>query len=80
MEKLRAARAGQGVRADFIVRNMGKVAGKAVPQVYLAGAGWEAPKRLGGFASVTLAPGEVRSISVTIDPRLFATFDEATRH
>ncbi|WP_298813999.1 beta-glucosidase [uncultured Sphingomonas sp.] len=79
MNGLRAVPAGQGARADFTVRNTGTVAGKAVPQVYVAGAGWEAPKRLGGFASVMLAPGEVRSIGVTIDPRLFATFDEATR-
>jgi len=79
MNALRATRAGQGVRADFTVRNTGKVAGKAVPQVYVAGQGWEAPKRLGGFAAVTLAPGEARSISITIDPRLFATFDEARR-
>lgn len=79
MNGLRATRVGQGVRADFTVRNTGKVAGKAVPQVYVAGNGWEAPKRLGGFASVMLAPGQTRQVSVTIDPRLFATFDEATR-
>jgi beta-glucosidase len=38
--------------------------------------GWEAPKRLGGFAKVALAAGARQSVSVTVDPRLLATWDE----
>lgn len=66
-----------GVSVRFTVRNTGKVAGKAVPQVYVAGAGWEAPKRLGAFTKVALAPGAARQVTVQVDPRLLATWDAA---
>ncbi|MDD1450287.1 fibronectin type III-like domain-contianing protein [Sphingomonas sp. H160509] len=62
------AKDGAGLRASFTVRNTGKVAGKAVPQIYVAGEGWEAPKRLGGFAAVMLAPSATTTVTVTIDP------------
>ena len=65
--------------ATFTVRNTGKRAGSAVPQVYVSGAGWEAPKRLGGFRKVRLAPMASATLSVPVDPRLLATFDEAKR-
>ncbi len=76
---LRAVRNGDGATATFTVRNTGKVAGKAVAQVYVAGRGWEAPKRLGGFATAMLAPAGSAALSVRIDPRLFATYDERAR-
>jgi len=76
---LRVAKDGAGLRASFTVRNTGKVAGKAVPQIYVAGEGWEAPKRLGGFAAVMLAPSATTTVTVTIDPRLLANFDETNR-
>ncbi|WP_380786030.1 beta-glucosidase [Sphingomonas sp. R86521] len=78
-DRLRATTDGDGVRASFTVRNTGKVAGKAVAQIYVAGEGWEAPKRLGGFALADLAPAASSAMTVQIDPRLFATFDEAAR-
>ena len=43
----------------------------------LPAGGWEAPKRLVGFAKVDLAPGAVEGGDVDVDPRLLATFDEA---
>ncbi|WHU05127.1 glycoside hydrolase family 3 C-terminal domain-containing protein [Sphingomonas sp. NIBR02145] len=74
-----SARADDGsVSASFTVRNTGKVKGKAVPQLYVAGAGWEAPKRLGAFDKVELAPGEAKKISLKVDPRLLATWDAAS--
>lgn len=74
-----SARADDGtVSASFTVRNTGKVKGKAVPQLYVAGAGWEAPKRLGAFDKVELAPGEAKKLSLRVDPRLLATWDAAT--
>jgi len=74
-----SARADDGtVSASFTVRNTGKVKGKAVPQLYVAGTGWEAPKRLGGFAKVELAPGEAKTVTLKVDPRLLATFDGAS--
>jgi beta-glucosidase len=67
------------VTASFTVRNTGQRPGMDVAQVYVsAPAGvFEAPKRLGGFQKVDLAPGASQSVNVTIDPRLLAMFDEA---
>jgi len=80
---LTAHRVGRGVRVRFTVKNIGGPAGAAVAQVYVSpksfrAAGWEAPKRLGGFAKVALTPGQSLVVSLTIDPRLLATYDEAS--
>ena len=73
---------GRTVKVSFTITNAGSSAGKSVGQVYVApsdwrGAGWEAPKRLGGFAKQALNPGESKSVKVTIDPRLLATYQAA---
>lgn len=70
-----------GLSVDFSIGNTGGRAGMAVGQVYVAPAagGWEAPKRLGGFAKLDLAAGASRRVNVTIDPRLLATFDGASQ-
>lgn len=39
--------------------------------------GWEAPRRLAGWRKVALASGASRTVSITVDPRLLATFDAA---
>ncbi|WP_294391654.1 glycoside hydrolase family 3 C-terminal domain-containing protein [uncultured Sphingomonas sp.] len=73
------ARQSRGViSATFRVRNSGQRAGKHVAQVYVApvAGGWEAPKRLGAFQKVSLAPGGSETVSVTIDPRLLSTWDQ----
>jgi beta-glucosidase len=69
------------VTVRFSVRNAGQRRGMDVAQVYAspANGGWEAPKRLVGFQKVDLAPGAARSVGVTIDPRLLATFDNASQ-
>jgi beta-glucosidase len=69
------------VTASFTVDNVGKQAGKEVAQVYVAPAGarWEAPKRLGGFAKVEVRPGAAVQAAVTVDPRLLAVYDPATK-
>jgi beta-glucosidase len=74
---LKAAPANGSITARFTVANSGKRQGMAVPQVYVApaGGGWEAPKRLGGWQKVDLAPGQSKPVSVSIDPRLLATFN-----
>jgi beta-glucosidase len=73
---------GQAVRVSFTIRNTGKRAGKGVAQVYVAPAdwrkvGWEAPKRLGGFVKAELKPGQSKRLELSIDPRLFATYEAA---
>ncbi|HJP68980.1 MAG TPA: beta-glucosidase [Sphingomicrobium sp.] len=67
------------VHVRFTVSNSGRRPGMAVGQIYaspLTG-GWEAPRRLVGFAKVGLAPGQSKTVEIDVDPRLFATFDEA---
>lgn len=65
------------VTVSFTLRNTGTRAGADVAQVYVSGSGWEAPKRLGAFQKVALAPGAAKLVTVTVDPRLLATFDGA---
>lgn len=72
---LKAENTGGTVHATASVTNTGKRAGMAVAQMYVAGEGWEAPKRLGGWQKVMLKPGETKRVTVTIDPRLFAMPD-----
>lgn len=68
------------VNIGFSVRNIGKRRGMEVAQVYVSpvSGGWEAPRRLAGFKKVDLAPGESKAVTLEIDPRLLATFDEAS--
>jgi beta-glucosidase len=68
---------GQTMQVSFTVRNTGKVAGMAAPQLYLASAAGRDEVRLLGFDKVSLAPGESRRVTMTVDPRLLADFDEA---
>ena len=75
---LKAALDGNAVTVTFNSRNTGRREGKATPQIYVAAPGFEAPKRLAGWDKLSLAPGESRSSTVTLDPRLLATFDKAT--
>jgi beta-glucosidase len=69
-----------GLTVKLGVKNVGQRSGMEVVEVYVSpvAGGWEAPKRLGGFQKVELAPGASREVQVKIDPRLLATFDEGT--
>ncbi len=66
---------GRNLTVHFTVRNTGAVAGQDVPQLYLTKAGGHAVFRLAGFEKLQLAPGESRSVTMTVDPRLLADFD-----
>jgi beta-glucosidase len=82
MSRLEPRLNGRAIKVSFAMSNAGSSAGKAVGQVYVGpadwrGAGWEAPRRLGGFAKQALNPGESKSVEVTIDPRLLATYQAA---
>ncbi|SFV13268.1 glycoside hydrolase family 3 C-terminal domain-containing protein [Pseudoduganella namucuonensis] len=67
--------------AAFTVKNTGKLAGREVAQVYVSPVDtrWEAPRRLVGFQKVDLKPGARVKSSVTVDPRLLAMYDSATK-
>ncbi|HEY4123922.1 MAG TPA: glycoside hydrolase family 3 C-terminal domain-containing protein [Rhizomicrobium sp.] len=68
---------GKAMRVSFTVRNSGKVAGMAAPQLYLASAAGRAEVRLLGFDKIALDPGQSRRVTMNVDPRLLADFDEA---
>lgn len=73
---------GKGITVSLRIENTGKVAGATVTQIYVApvaDAGWESARRLGAFAKTDLRPGEGKALTLTIDPRLLATFDPSTR-
>ncbi len=73
---------GKAVVANVTVSNTGKLAGKTVVQVYVApvvNAGWESPKRLGGFAKLDPAPGGTSVATIRIDPRLLAVYDSGSK-
>jgi beta-glucosidase len=77
-DNLKAEAKGGALTVSFDVRNTGKRTGKAVPQVYVSpkAGGWEAPQRLAGFSKVELAPGATTRVTLTVDPRLLATWDD----
>jgi beta-glucosidase len=67
-------RAGEGVGVEVDVRNTGSRAGDEVVQVYVHDrlASVVRPlKRLRGFARVTLAPGEARTVRIALDAKAF---------
>jgi beta-glucosidase len=75
---LKIARTKQGVVASVTVTNTGDRSGADAVQLYVSppgGAGWEVPKRLAGFAKVTLWPGHSTRESLPVDPRLLAVWD-----
>ncbi len=67
---------------SFDVTNTGSVAGADVAQLYVSEPGAKVlrPEReLEGFAKVRLAPGETKHVTLDLDRRAFAYWDEATR-
>ena len=67
------ANAGASPTASFDIRNTGRRAGMGTAEVYATPPGGVA--RLVGWSKVDLKPGETRHATITIDPRLLATFD-----
>jgi beta-glucosidase len=66
------------VEVSFELTNTGDRAGAEVAQVYVADTHSEVPrppKELKGFVKVSLAPGETRRVTVSLDRRSFAYYD-----
>ena len=63
---------------SFTVRNTGKRAGAEIAQVYagLPAAANEPPKRLVAWEKVQLAPGEAKTVTVKLEPKLLSIFNE----
>ena len=79
LSKLAVNVSGPIVMANVTARNSGERAGTTTVQFYLSGPEANIPLRLVGWDRVALKPGEERRVSVSIDPRLLATFDEGAR-
>ncbi len=62
------------------VRNTGKREGAEIVQVYvgLPPAANEPPKRLVAWEKVRLAPGEQKTVSLTLDPKFLSIFSDQT--
>ena len=72
--------AGDEISASFTVKNTGKRAGTETAQLYTtfpAQAG-EPPKRLIGWSRVELAPGESKTVSITVPRDRLTVYDEAS--
>jgi beta-glucosidase len=69
------------IQVGFDVKNVGRVAGAEVAQVYVGdpSATVKRPKmELKGFSRVMLQPGEVHHVTVTLDKRSLAYWDTST--
>ncbi len=70
----------KGINVSFDVTNTGKIAGAEVAQLYVSDPSTKVdrPEReLKGFEKVTLAPGETRHITLSLDARAFSYWSEA---
>ncbi|EPR15052.1 beta-glucosidase [Sphingobium indicum IP26] len=69
---------GAALTVSFDVTNAGSRAGADVPQLYVQarGSAGIAAWRLAGFDKLSLSPGETRRVTMTVDPRLIARFEE----
>jgi beta-glucosidase len=72
-----------GLKADmnqvsFTVRNTGKRAGAEIAQVYagLPAAANEPPRRLVAWEKIPLAPGESKTVTLSLDPKFLSIFNE----
>jgi len=62
----------------FDITNTGEVAGAEIAQLYVAdveSAIFRAPKELRGFVKVFLAPGETKTMTLTLEKRAFAYYN-----
>jgi beta-glucosidase len=79
LEAPASATAGSSFEVSFDVTNTGGVAGAEVAQLYVSdpSAKVERPEReLKGFEKVTLAPGETKRVTLSLDARSFSYWDE----
>jgi beta-glucosidase len=67
--------AGKTITATFTVTNKGAKAGADVPQLYLVSANGQPKQRLAAFDRVELDAGASKTITVTIEPRILAEWE-----
>jgi len=74
------AGSGNEVTVSFMVKNTGSRAGAEIPEVFAAlpASAGEPPKRLVGWSKTALNPGESRALTLDIDPKYLAVWDEGS--
>ena len=78
---LTATNSESGITLSLDVKNVGARPGYDIPQFYLRRPDDPMfPIRLVGWTCILLLPGEIRHVTVTIDPRLIAHFDIAAEN
>jgi beta-glucosidase len=70
---------GKTLTVRFEVHNSSSRDGVDVPQIYLRSVAGQPEFKLIGFERVALKAGERRQVTLTVEPRLLAHFDEAHR-
>jgi len=76
---LSVAKDGDSAKVSVKVRNAGKLAGEEVVQLYVRAPGGAGDRRLHhleGFARVSLAPGEEKSVTISVAKTQFAVYGE----
>src|SRR6266496_6220379 len=66
----------------FTVKNMGKVEGAEIAEIYVGEASPKLPrpeKELKGLSKIDLRPSESKTVSVLLDSRAFADYDTAAQ-
>ena len=75
-----AMSAGRSIHARLTVRNTGDRDGADVVQLYLVDAAGQSLLRLAGFQRVELKAGQSREITIGVDPRLLASWEDTRWH
>jgi beta-glucosidase len=70
-------KAGATPTVSFTVKNTGAKAGTDVPQLYLTASPNRTQQRLVGWSRVALEAGQSKSVTVTVDPKMLANWDQA---
>ncbi len=70
-------KAGTKPSISFTVKNTGAKAGIDVPQIYLTASPNRTQQRLVGWSRVELAAGEAKQVTVPVDPKMLANWDQA---
>lgn len=69
-------KSGKEIEISFKVTNKGKISGADVPQIYLLNEAKDKGTKLIGFERINLKPQQSKTITITVEPRILARFNE----
>lgn len=61
------------------IHNSSKRSGAEVAQIYVSHDSFDSPKRLAGFTKAYVEAGESKTVTVSLDPRLLASYDVSAK-